>query len=117
MNSLVLGQVYREHLNTSTGRIEQKEVTETSQYVPIGENLTVFLEPPGIMSSIVSEREKSGDGSTLNSYTDGAYWKRISEGEQDITIDILIYRDDFETTNPLGSKKGQHKLLGIYILT
>ncbi|XP_071497429.1 uncharacterized protein [Diadema antillarum] len=112
---IVFGNVYKECLNTHTGRTEQKQVEETFQYVPVGENLKVFLEQPGYMSVIIQEKDTAGEKDVLQTYRDGSYYKAC-EGNQDcVDIELLLYNDDFETANPLGSKKGKHKLLGIYV--
>ena len=108
-----LGLVYKESLNRSTGRTQQKQIRETFQYVPLKENLKLFLEQPGYMHSILQEEQKRHEDNILHSYWDGSYYKeRDDEG---MVIDVLLYSDDFETSNPLGSKKGRHKVLGVYM--
>ena len=112
---IVLGKAYRECLNVRTGRTEQKQVDETFQYVPIGDSLKVFLEQPGYMSVISQEKDSAGEKEVLQTYRDGSYY-RTFEGKQNcLDIELLLYNDDFETANPLGSKKGKHKLLGVYL--
>ena len=111
---IVFGNVYKESLNTHTGRTEQKQVEETFQYVPIGENLKVYLEQPGYMSAIIQEKDSAGEKDVLQTYREGSYYKTCEGKEDCLDIELLLYNDDFETANPLGSKKGKHKLLGIY---
>ena len=113
---ITLGKVPKEHLNKS-GRTEQKDVEETFQYVPLRENLKLFLQQPGYMSSICANQELNDHGSVLQTYRSGQYFKSQANLDDDgmIVIDLLIYTDDFETANPLGSKKGVYKLLGVYM--
>ncbi|XP_030846710.1 uncharacterized protein LOC115926207 isoform X1 [Strongylocentrotus purpuratus] len=112
---IVLGKAYRECLNVRTGRTEQKQVDETFQYVPIGDSLKVLLEQPGYMSVISQEKDSAGEKEVLQTYRDGSYYSTFEGKQNCLDIELLLYNDDFETANPLGSKKGKHKLLGVYL--
>ena len=97
---------------------EQILSDETFQYVPIEANLKLFLEQPGYMSNITDYKQNaSREDYVVKSYLDGLYYKAKNNQvlDKSMTIDLLLYNDEFETANPLGSKKGKHKVLGIYI--
>ena len=114
----VLGHVYKEKIDKITGRTEQILSDETFQYVPIEANLKLFLEQPGYMSNITDYKQNaSREDYVVKSYLDGLYYKAKNNQvlDKSMTIDLLLYNDEFETANPLGSKKGKHKVLGIYI--
>ena len=104
-------------MNKTTGRTEQKEYEQTFQYVPIARNLKQLLEQPGYMSSIVNEQLINSEDHIFESYRDGSYYKKQCNDEQreGISIDLLLYNDDFQTVNPLGSKKDKGKVLGVYL--
>ena len=67
------------------------------------------------MSSIIAEKQQHGQDSLLNSYRDRLYYKQNKVFEKEHSIELLLYTDEFECGNHLGSKKGKHKLLGIYM--
>ncbi|KAJ8021395.1 hypothetical protein HOLleu_38575 [Holothuria leucospilota] len=110
----VLGKGYKVHTDRLKGRIYQEQVNETFQYIPIRETKKRFLQQPGVMSSILSQHEP--DDGFLHSYRDGLYFKQMaSQTPEEIILPVLLYSDDFETVNPLGSRKGIHKLTAVYL--
>lgn len=110
-----LGKVFKVVTHTQTGRNYQEEHNESFQMVPLKEVMTRYLEQPGVMTSIL-QHEDSDEESVLKSYRDGRYFKESFNVQGDETIlPILLYSDDFETANPLGSRKGIHKLTAVYI--
>lgn len=114
----ILGTIYRPSLDRQSGRTDQKEVEETFQYIPLDTNLKLFLSQPGCMSSIIQANKTSQEDKVLDSFRDGCYHKNrsaIQEEENAVDIDIILYNDDFESVNPLGSKKGKHKVLAVYL--
>ena len=68
-----------------------------------------------VMSAIIENKQSVSADGVLESYHDGLYFKNLNLNPEDITIEVLLYTDDFETGNPLGSRKGKHKLLGVYM--
>ena len=73
-----------------------------------------FLQQPGVLSSILQEK-KSDEDSVLESYRDGLYFQEnFNSHTNDKFLPFLLYSDDFETANPLGSRKGIHKLTAVY---
>ena len=62
---IVLGNVFRANINKETGRTEQQEVKETFQYIPIGENLKLFLSRPGCMKCITQEKRRAPEDGFL----------------------------------------------------
>ncbi|KAL1482086.1 hypothetical protein MTO96_015117 [Rhipicephalus appendiculatus] len=64
--------------------------------------------------------EDTGEGSSalLRDVCDGTYYKERSvfkNADREKRIALQLYFDDFEIGNPLGSKRGKHKLLAGYL--
>lgn len=115
----VLGNRYVAKLNRNTGRMEQLQKDDTFQYIPIGKVLTAYLQQPGMMRIILNEvrsvADEEKDVSFLKSYRDGELYKAFFREGGDFILPMLIYCDDFETVNPLGSRRGIHKLCAFYL--
>ncbi|XP_051741574.1 uncharacterized protein LOC127508052 isoform X1 [Ctenopharyngodon idella] len=109
----VLGVRFDNKKNRTTGLYEQVAVTDKFAYVPILQTLKNILMHPN-----TSYRFKSGIPNKNGIYSDiedGQYIKNhpLFSTEKN-ALQIQLFYDDFETANPLGSKKGIHKLGGIY---
>lgn len=100
--------------STSTGGVRQVFKEEHFQYVPIGKTLKKHLEQPGVMTAILTSKA-SEDNDLIKSYRDGTYFNRKYGESDDIIIPLLLYNDDFESGNPLGSRKGKNKISGFYV--
>ncbi|KAJ8032471.1 Leukocyte receptor cluster member 8-like [Holothuria leucospilota] len=86
----------------------KKEKAETFQYIPLAKSLKKFLEIPGVMQVVLGS--KQSEDNILSSYYDGDYYKeKFTNERENPVIPLLLYNDDFETANPLGSKRGKHK--------
>ncbi|XP_064468469.1 uncharacterized protein LOC135379149 [Ornithodoros turicata] len=81
-------------------------------YVPICDVLRHVLEDPETYSSFCCSDREEG---YLSSVFDGTAFRDHSyfQGD-DGKICIQLYADEFEVCDPLGSKRGKHKLLGVY---
>ncbi|XP_071831683.1 uncharacterized protein [Apostichopus japonicus] len=112
----LMGNRFKFKIDRNTGRPVQVIEKETLQYVPVKSSLKQYLERPGVMNSIMTV-QSSGDPNLLKTYRDGSFFKRYNNDhrEEMIVIPLLLYYDDFETANPLGAKRGIHKLGGFYI--
>ncbi|XP_064463671.1 uncharacterized protein LOC135374657 [Ornithodoros turicata] len=81
-------------------------------YVPILEILKNLLEVPDIYSNFCCPDKEDGYLKTAfdgTAFIDHAYFN----GDEEM-ICIQLYADEFEVCDPLGSKRGKHKLLGVY---
>lgn len=110
----VLGVRFDSRKNRTTGLYEQVVVTDKFAYVPILQTFkqSILIHPK------TSYRFKSGTHNKDGIYSDiedGLHIKShpLFSTEKN-ALKIQLYYDDFETANPLGSKKGIHKLGGIY---
>ncbi|CAN7975358.1 unnamed protein product, partial [Ixodes persulcatus] len=83
-------------------------------YVPIQSLLTNLLTTDAAEHIFGSSNIVTSAGGALNDVTDGEFTKElIRNGDQD-SILILLYTDELEIVNPLGSAAGIHKLLVVY---
>jgi hypothetical protein len=113
--SVVIGEMPDSRRNPENTIIMSSRKCE-AQVIPMRKCLKNFLELPGvftvIQSFIVSESNKDQE---LSSIFCGSLWKNLQHtfGEK-IVLPILLYYDDFESNNPLGSKAGIHKIGALY---
>ena len=94
----VLGVRFDVRRDIITGTYRQVPVNDNFNYVPIQE---VKPHQEGFYRDI----------------SNGSYFKNHSLfSQQEPALQIQLYYDDFETANPLGSKKGVHKLGCVYFV-
>lgn len=66
------------------------------------------------MQSLYGDSHKSTDGK-MRDYCDGAHFaKHVLYNKHPNALQIQLYFDDLETTNPLGSKTKIHKMGAVY---
>lgn len=108
----VIGSRFDTRRNKETGTYDQIVVQDKFMYVPILSTLESIFK-----SKYVAEMLKKSDtdDSRLRDICDGSFFKThplFSTEKQ--TVQIQMFYDDFEVANPLGSKRGIHKLGAIY---
>lgn len=109
----VLGVRFENRRNRSTGTYDQVVVTDKFTYVPIIETLKSILCNPNLSDMLNSSYTVKED--VYLDINDGLHLKKHPLFSQEINaLQIQLCFDEFETANPLGSKKGIHKLGGIY---
>ena len=107
----LLGHSLVPRVHRGTGTATQEQHRDTFQYIPIGKVLSAYLQQPGVMKSLLHQPESRD----LSSFRDGYIYNETWKGNKEKpVIPLLIYVDDFETANPLGSRKGVHKLFAVY---
>jgi len=109
----VLGVRFDCRKNKTTGTYDQVTITDTFSYVPILETLQSILKNPNT-GDIFQSEHNSKDG-VYYDLADGLYMKgHPLFSKEKNALQIQLFYDDFESCNPLGSKKGIHKLGGVY---
>ena len=109
----VLGVRFENRRNQSTGTYDQVVVTDKFAYVPILQTLQSILENPNLRDMLTSSHTPKDN--VYFDVKDGLYMKRHPLfSNESCALQIQLFYDDFETANPLGSKKGIHKLGAIY---
>ena len=107
-----LGIEYHPRNNATTGHVDQKAKHATFQYVPLPELLKAVLESTGFMRTIL-QNPSSNDG-IMRDFHDGLFCKEHGFFSDHRNIRLLLYVDECEIANPLGSKAGLHKIGVIY---
>ena len=83
-------------------------------YVPILQTLKTYLQQSDIWASCQHKNESDGN---LHNFTDGRMWQNSTVNlDCDMYVRIHLYSDEFELCNPLGSRKGEHKVCAFYFL-
>ncbi|XP_030606887.1 uncharacterized protein LOC115795207 [Archocentrus centrarchus] len=107
-----LGVRYDSKRNKISGIYEQVPVNDTFIYVPLFKTLEFIFKNAEVCGQL-------NKASTLDDFykdfCDGKYYKQhplFSKSKG--ALEIQVYYDDFETSNPLGSKQGIHKLGCLY---
>ncbi|KAK2845982.1 hypothetical protein Q7C36_010836 [Tachysurus vachellii] len=95
--------------NKTTATFDQVVVTDKFAYIPILETLKSILQNPHLID-LFKPRHVPKEGVYVD-LSDAAHFKSnpLFYTEKD-TLQIQLFYDDFETANPLGSKKRIHKL-------
>jgi len=99
---------------TARNNYEQVMVPNTCHIVSIKDILTMIARNPEVRHYLTLDRSRS-DG-IIADFCDGELYKELDIFAYDgITFQVMLYADEFETVNPLGSKTGNQKLVAIYM--
>lgn len=110
---IILGNRFDMRRNKTTGTYSQVPVRDTFIYVPILDTLKFMCRNSEICKLLTQTDNKN----TYDDFRDGSYFKAHPLfSKQKIALQIQIYYDDFETANPLGSKRGIHKVGALYFV-
>lgn len=103
-------------------RRDKTSLTGTCLYVPVK---FMYVPIMGSLSSMFRNTEVCNNFQKAKPHKDGFY-RDVNDGtyfrnhplfsQHEHALQIQLYYDDFETANPLGSKKGVHKLGCIYFI-
>ena len=111
--SVILGARFDTSVDCGDGHTKQIVVQDSFQYIPLKLTLGVLLSNIKIQEEI-NNVKASNDG-VLRHYCDGAQFKShpLLSTYPD-SLQISLFYDEFEVCNPIGSKRGIHKLGGLY---
>ncbi|KAH9382026.1 hypothetical protein HPB48_011256 [Haemaphysalis longicornis] len=91
---------------------------KTFQYVPIISVLRNLMSSKSFCNSLDPSMEAAEESPLLRSFCDGLiYEEKVSallENGSQYTLFLVLYSDEVDVVNPLGSKRGVHKLLVVY---
>ncbi len=108
------GVSYCQRHDSASGIVKQTAVPDSFQYIPLRPLLKKVLETPGTMKKIIDYQNTEHDAGVLQDFHDGELYKHNFLFSKELSIPLLLYNDDCETVNPLGSKTIVHKLGLIY---
>ena len=110
-----LGIRFDTRRNKQTGTYDQVPVNNTFVYIPILETIKFMCRNADIWKLLgetcISRPDRYED------FCDGSYSKThplFSKHKN--SLQIQLFYDDFETANPLGSKRGVHKIGALYFV-
>jgi len=94
--------------------ILDKKERRTFQYVPILQLLSQLLSKKDIQEKAFNTSHTTCV-SRYESFHDGTHFKEnLLLSTEDITLPLLLYIDDFEVCNPLGTSRKKHKITAVY---
>lgn len=109
-------QFLKEHFSVVEPKeyiLDEKEC-KTFQYVPILQLLLQVLNNKNIQERISETDRTSVRTTQYSSFKDGRiFQKNVFFCEED-RIRIILYIDDFEVCNPLGTSRKKHKITAVY---
>jgi len=112
--SIFLGNRYDQRLDAVSGSMKQIVRRDTFQYVPLLQLIELILSDNSIFRETVRNRV-SGDG-LMRDFCDGSIFKTNPLFVEDKTaLQLCLYFDECEVVNPLGSRRGIHKIGFIYM--
>lgn len=111
----ILGVRFDIRRDKTTGTYRQVPVNDKFMYVPIMGSLSSMFRNSELCNCF--QKAKPHQDGFYKDINDGVYFRNHSLfSQQEHALQIQLYYDDFETANPLGSKKGVHKLGCIYFI-
>lgn len=88
------------------------------QYIPLLESLQQLLNCEAVLNKTVNLKEKYKQGDSdkpvFKSFWDGVLLNRNAILSTGCAISLILYVDDFEICNPLGTSRKKHKICAIY---
>lgn len=95
-------------------------VSETlyAVHIPLRKTLKLFLEIPGMFRTITKYIDNlKNETSIVTNIMQADMWKqKDSKNENTIVLTLLLFYDDLETGNPLGSHAGKNKFGALYAM-
>lgn len=108
------GVSYVQPTASGTGIVRQVGIPDSYYRISLKSLLSKILEIPGILQAMLEWQCREGDA--IQDVFDGEYGKTHPLFQNEVSIPLIIYQDDCEIVNPLGSKTGIHKLGLIYFI-
>lgn len=112
-----LGLVQPIEIVLGSCKVNGKLIKHSFQYVPLLTTLQNYIEHYDVAAEVIADSLQPPDNNFLRSYKDGSAFKQSplfsAEG---IVIRLHLYVDDFEVCNPIGSRRGVHKLTAVYFV-
>jgi len=91
-------------------------VNATAQHIPLRKTFMSFFGLPEMFEKAKVYMNKEQNVPVMKDFVDGDLWKSrgFQQAENRLIVPFVLYFDDFETANPLGSRAGVYKLGAIY---
>ena len=112
--SVFLGNRYYQSINAATGNMRPIIKRDTFQYVPILQLIALMLSDRSVLNETLQDH-RSNDGK-MRDFCDGSLYSSNALFAHDRTsLQVCLYYDECEVVNPLGSRRGIHKIGFIYM--
>lgn len=83
------------------------------QLIPMGKVFQKFLQLPNVFNTIRLYMDKCKKKDSITSFLNGTLWLETKFSGK-FLIPLLLYADDVEVNNLIGSRKGVNKICGVY---
>ena len=88
---------------------------ETMQYIPMLKVLEAYLSLDDVSEVLLQKASDNKNLTAMSCFQDGCwYQENLFFQQHPNALMIQLYTDEFEVVNPLGGKKGKHKILVFY---
>ncbi|XP_066592936.1 uncharacterized protein [Prorops nasuta] len=106
-----------ENYNIEYELVNNQKTLVKGNYIPLKYTIQSTLEMHGIFEQVKNYMNKLNEEKTLTSnIIQGRFWRdRFSNISNKTLLPLIIYYDDFETGNALGSHVGEQQLGGVYV--
>lgn len=84
--------------------------------IPLEKILQKFLELPEVYNKIICNIKKIKQNKKRTSLLQSEVWHSIEQQYNNDVLPLILYFDEFEINNPLGSHRGIHKLGVVYCI-
>lgn len=105
-----------EYKSAPTGT-KRKDIPVVAQFIPIRQVLKKFFELPGIFDKTIKYLNILDSQKTIitNIYQSSHWKQKISSCKDKIVLPLVMFFDDYENNNALGSNKGIAKCGAVYL--
>ncbi|XP_071337763.1 uncharacterized protein [Trachinotus anak] len=106
---------FREHFSIiePTELLYDRTSKKAFVYVSVNQVIELLLNRAEFLEKLVFTEESTPG--FYKTFQDGSYFKQNEHfGEQELSISLALYIDDFELCNPLGTSKKIHKITALY---
>ena len=114
VEELFSGVAYVQPMASATGIVRQVGIPDSYYRITSKSLLTKILEIPRILQAIPKWQCRRGNA--IQNVFDGEFCKTHPLFQNEVSIPLVIYQDDCDVVNLLGSKTGIHKLGFIYLI-
>ncbi|KAL7299834.1 hypothetical protein TKK_0007574 [Trichogramma kaykai] len=99
----------------SKGKFKKVQGHDDVQLLPIIELLENFLQLPGVLNAILENITILKNSTSFSSLFTGSLYKNyVLKIPDKIIIPLMVYNDDFEVNNVIGSRKVRKKIGAVY---
>lgn len=89
-------------------------VSMDAQFIPLRHTLKSFFELDNVLQQTLFYMDQlTQNSSIISNFIQGEYWQGLEKGNSTV-IPLVLYFDEYEVNNPLGSHAGVNKVGAVY---